>query len=169
MNEDKSWNIQELFKRIKEKVKAVGPYELDRLKRETPISTALMSSNQRPRQQDLRFSVNKTNQNPKEKASTEQYRKRAMEALQCFNCGGRGHKKQDCKLPFNHPKAKEGRNNLIFDNSKRLKRLQDINHQLMAGEMFSDTEDIKSNGAELSMDEDYVSESEQIESDHSLI
>lgn len=128
-NGGKKWTLQELLFEIEEQVDAVGHYELDRLrlvqekmekkgattyKRKDKGVSVLPSSG--------RFEKRSKYEPPRRPAANGQNDSNARD-LNCFNCGGLGHRKYECKIRYNHPDAIKGRKESLKKQQRRLKKL----------------------------------------------
>lgn len=136
-NESKRWTLHQLLTTIEKRVKNIVDYELDRLelirteqkKNEKLKKTTTFSKS------DQKFSaVNRTSGKTRQQVTTNNSNSSSSSTgkrIRCFNCGIPGHKKPECKMAYNDPKAVAGRKSLMNVNTKRLKRLQEINEQLL--------------------------------------
>lgn len=140
-NESRKWSLQELLSRIKTKVEAVGPYELDRLNMEEKQPGKSESNTEKPKQwkkaggkleqpYDKRVQGRETEWKPersnKQFTKTKDENRGEKKRVRCYNCGREGHKKPECRLSANDPRAVNGRKDLERRAVNSLKRLRSI-------------------------------------------
>ena len=123
-NDGKRWSMQQLLSQMDTHIEAVATYELDRLYNESE------KRNENQKDKKSQYIKPQFSQPPRMEKKREYGDSQGMEKIRCYNCGASGHKRPDCQLRFNHPKAIEGRKSLINLSQKRLKRLQCLTEEM---------------------------------------
>jgi Zinc knuckle len=144
-NSSRNWTLGDLLSNIDREVKAVGRYEIDRIRKSRNEMGKFETDRIRKSRNEMgKFETEFRRDKPRwEAKDTKSFEDQQGEKkLKCFNCGKMGHKKMECKLNRNNEEAKKGRRTLFKRETKRLKRLQTNLTQLLSdGEVFSNSEE----------------------------